>query len=184
MKIVITSLSIILTTLAFCKVQEQPVLVIVEKNSAWKNVTISGIKHWEGYYPKTYRCVAGVKTIGYGFTSREHVSLGSIDKTKALNILKLKYSEYGTIVDRTVTVPLTQNQRAALISFTYNVGERNLKMLVNGKDRLNSGNYDSVPQKLVLYCRAGGEVFEGLKLRREWEKEIWNGKWPTKYGNE
>ena len=159
-------------------------LVIVEKNSAWKNVTISGIKHWEGYYPKAYRCAAGVKTIGYGFTSRKYVSLGSIDKAKALNILKSKYANCGAIVDRTVTVPLTQNQRAALISFTYNVGERNLKMLVNGKDRLNSGNYDSVPEKLVLYCRVGSKKLEGLKLRREWEKEIWNGKWPTKYGNE
>ena len=183
MKIVITSLSLLLTALASCKVQE-PVLIVVEKNSAWKNVAMAGLKHWEGYYPKAYRCAAGVKTIGYGFTSREHVSLGCISKTKAINILKSKYDECGTVVDRTVTVPLTPNQRAALISFTYNVGERNLRMLVNGKDRLNSGNYDSVPQKLVLYCRAGSKELEGLKLRRKWETEIWNGRIPTKYGNE
>lgn len=197
MKIVITSLIILLTTLASCEVEE-PVLIVVEKDPAlspadwavlqevtlWNNIAIAGLKHWEGYYPKAYRCAAGIKTIGYGFTSRKYVSLGSIDKAKALNILKSKYANCGAIVDRTVTVPLTGNQRAALISFTYNVGERNLKMLVNGKDRLNSGNYDSVPEKLVLYCRVGSKKLEGLKLRREWEKEIWNGKFPTKYGNE
>ena len=182
MKIITISLSLILTTLASCK--QKPLLVIVEKNSAWKNITISGIKHWEGYYPKTYRCAAGVRTIGYGFTEEKYVSRGLISQSKATNILKSKYAECGAIVDRNVSVPLTQNQRAALISFAYNVGETNLKMLVNGKDRLNSGNYDSVPQKLVLYCRAGSKELEGLKLRREWEVQIWNGKFPTKYGNE
>ena len=206
MKIVISSLSILLIALASCEVRE-PVLIVVEKDptlskddwvvlqetTLWNNVAIAGLKHWEGYYAKPYRCAAGVKTIGYGFTSRKYVSLGRIDKAKALNILKSKYANCGTIVDRTVTVPLTGNQRAALISFTYNVGERNLKMLVNGKDRLNSGNYDSVPQKLVLYCRvwqrasdrpAELKELEGLKLRREWEAQIWNGRIPTKYGNE
>tara|TARA_R110002167_G_scaffold3357_4_gene16248 strand:+ start:4859 stop:5440 length:582 start_codon:yes stop_codon:yes gene_type:complete len=191
MKITITSLSLILTALALAK--QEPVLVVVEKNSAWKNVTITGLKHWEGYYPKAYRCAAGVKTIGYGFTSKEHVSLGRISQVKATNILKSKYAECGAIVDRTVTVPLTRNQRAALISFTYNVGPGSLRMLVNGKDRLNSGNYDSVPEKLVLYCRvwkrasnrpAELKELEGLKLRREWEVQIWNGKLPSKYGNE
>ena len=79
------------------------------------------------------------------------------------------------IVLRNVRVPLTEHQVCALTSFAFNTGEGNLQKLINGKDRLNSGNYDSVQKLMPMYRKGGGKVLQGLVKRREWELTLWNG---------
>jgi len=51
----------------------------------------------------------------------------------------------------------------------------NLRKLVNGHDRLNSGNYKSIEKVLPLYRKAGGKIREGLEKRRAWEIMLWKG---------
>jgi GH24 family phage-related lysozyme (muramidase) len=63
----------------------------------------------------------------------------------------------------------------ALTSFAFNCGMTNLKKLVNGQDRLNDGNYESVERLLPMYRKAGGKVREGLVKRRSWELGLWKG---------
>ena len=84
-------------------------------------------------------------------------------------------------VKKYVKVPLTHGQYACLVSFTFNCGEGNLKNLVSGKDRLNSGNYKSVERLLPLYRRANGKILKGLIKRRAWELELWNDDSNTYY---
>jgi lysozyme len=72
-------------------------------------------------------------------------------------------------------VPLTEHQLCALTSFAFNTGESNLQKLINGKDRLNSGNYHSVEKLMPMYRKGGGKVLQGLVKRREWELTLWNG---------
>lgn len=138
-------------------------------------VMIGGVKHFEGFKPKRYRCCAGVPTIGYGCTNRSIVSKGRIDQHKAAEVLERELSDTRKIVQENVTVELTEHQLNALTSFAFNCGITNLKKLVNGNNRLNDGNYESVERLMPMYRKAGGKVREGLAKRRKWEVSLWRG---------
>lgn len=138
----------------------------------YKNM-IDGVKKFETYKPYAYKCPAGVDTIGYGCTKKNIVALGYISKEKANKILLKDIEEAAHLVNKYVKVDLTCAQYAALVSFTYNAGQRNLKKLVNGPNRLNSGNYKSVENLLPLYCMGGGKKLKGLEKRRAWELSLW-----------
>jgi lysozyme len=140
----------------------------------WQKRALNGIKSFENFEPKAYVCPAGVKTIGYGCTKKKAVSLGSISHEKAIALLKEDYEYAAKKVDSIVKVPLTPYQRVALVSFTLNCGEGNLARLVNGKERLNAGNYESVELILPLYRRGDGKILNGLVRRRAWELTLWN----------
>lgn len=155
---------------------ESPILVAPAKKFEpydWQQELVDGIKHFEGFYADTYTCCGGVKTIGWGHTGK-YVRSGHISKEKAHNILLEDLRKYESKVLSIVEVPLSQNQLAALTSFTFNCGEGALKTLVTGKDRLNSGNYESINRILPLYRKAGGKIRKGLVRRRAWELELWN----------
>ena len=139
---------------------------------------INGVKFFEGYRANAYYCSGGVKTIGYGCTDKNVVALGAISEHKASNILQQKINDVRDNVRQAVKVDLTEYQLNALTSFAFNLGMTNLKTLINGENRLNSGNYKSIEQIMPLYRKAGGKVREGLVKRRAWEISLWNGK-PT-----
>lgn len=143
------------------------------KEDKAKQITINGIKHFEGFFPKAYICAGGRRTCGYGFTDKYYCK--SITRSRADYLLENPiWADYAAIVDKTVKVKLTPYQRCALISFTYNTGEGNLKTLVNGPNRLNSGNYASVPIIMQYYVKAKGKTLKGLVRRRQWEAQVWN----------
>jgi lysozyme len=68
-------------------------------------------------------------------------------------------------VTRLVTVPLSQQQFDALVSFVFNVGEGNFKSSTLLKE-LNQGHYDKVPQELNRWVKAEGKTLPGLVSRR------------------
>ena len=138
-----------------------------------KTIVVQGVKHYEGFYKNPYICPGGVRTIGYGFTGKI-ANRNSITQSESNRILEQKLILCKAQVENVVLVPLTESQLWALTSFTYNCGISNLKKLVHGEDRLNGGNYDSVPKLLVKYCKANGKTLKGLERRRTWEKDVWN----------
>ena len=139
---------------------------------------INGVKFFEGYRANAYYCSGNVKTIGYGCTDKNVVALGAISEHKASYILQQKINDVRDNVRQAVKVDLTEYQLNALTSFAFNLGMTNLKTLINGDNRLNSGNYKSIEQIMPLYRKAGGKVREGLVKRRAWEISLWNGE-PT-----
>jgi len=138
-----------------------------------RGITVKGIKFFENFYEKPYICPAGVPTIGYGFTDKQYLAKGTITKAEASLILDHELGKHCEIVKRYVKVKLTEEQLYALASFTFNCGEGSLKQLVNGKGRLNSGNYKSVPTLMMKYKCANGKPLKGLELRRAWEAKLW-----------
>jgi lysozyme len=170
------------------KVVTLPQVVIVEKPVLVKPLIryegpsynfdkelINGVKFFEGYRRESYFCSGGVKTIGYGCTDKNVVALGAINEHKASVILQQKINEVRDNVRQAVKVDLTDYQLNALTSFAFNLGMTNLKTLINGENRLNSGNYKSIEKILPMYRKAGGKVREGLVKRRAWELSLWNG---------
>jgi len=72
-----------------------------------------------------------------------------------------------------VTVPLTDNQEAALTSFAYNVGMQ--PVMRHMVKPLNAGDYDVVPRVMRGYVLdARRKVVPGLVKRREAEIALWN----------
>ena len=150
-------------------------IVLAEKKKDWKNVATSRIKFFEGFSNTTYRCEAGELTIGYGFTGK-FTNQSWISRAESDKILEKELVRCQIAVKRIVKVKLSNSQLWSLSSFTYNCGEGSLMKLVNGKGRLNSGNYSSVPKLLPLYCKVAGKQLKGLSNRRDWEAKLWNEK--------
>ena len=84
------------------------------------------IKKFEGCELTAYKCAAGVPTIGYGHI--KGVSMGdTITQEEADEMFNHEMKEYETYVNTAVTVPLSQNQFDAIVSWVFNLGNGNLK---------------------------------------------------------
>jgi len=138
-----------------------------------RNINKAGldlIKHFEGFRAQAYICPAGVWTIGYGHTSG--VSSGQrVTEQKAEQLLHEDLADAQAAVERYIAVPLTDNQFAALVSFTFNLGAGNLKTSTLRR-RLNTNDYDAVPSELARWVKANGKTLEGLFRRRAAEGEL------------
>jgi GH24 family phage-related lysozyme (muramidase) len=90
---------------------------------------------------KPYRDQAGVLTIGYGHTGTDFDENTRWTDEQANGAFKLDTKTATDAYDRLVTVDLTSNQKAAVLSLIYNVGEGafgNSKALKH----LNNGNFE------------------------------------------
>lgn len=138
------------------------------------------VKHFEGYFSESYRCPAGVWTIGYGHTGLTHkdgtVKAGRrVTEAQADALLAHDLAAFADRVNRLVTVPLTQHQFDALVSFDFNTGGLAKSTLLR---KLNAGNYSAVPAELGKWDKAGGQRLRGLTRRRASEANLWAGKRP------
>ena len=134
------------------------------------------VKEFEGCYLKAYKCPAGIWTIGWGHTSDAGPPLVVegmvISRSEASTILDNDLSAVSYDVNSVVKVPLTPNQSDALISFVFNIGIGAFTKSTLLK-RLNSGNYDSVPEQLMRWTKGGGRELPGLVRRRQAESTLW-----------
>lgn len=135
-----------------------------------------------GLQPKM--CPAGIWTEGYGRTMRGKNGKflkGIVNKEIAFKSASIKTESeaekalledlrvYEEIVDKKVTVQLTQNQHDALVSHTYNTGgSSTLFSLVNKKaDEKSIRTWFE-----TKYITGGGVVLNGLIRRRKAESNL------------
>jgi lysozyme len=133
------------------------------------------VKQFEGFRSDAYLCPAGVLTIGYGHT-KGVVHGQKITKAEGEKLLQADLEEAGIAVERLITVPLNDNQFAALCSFTFNVGDGNLGASTLRR-KLNQGDYAVVPSELGKWVKATvngvKQTLQGLVRRRAAEGELW-----------
>lgn len=133
------------------------------------------IKSFEGLRLKAYHDSVGVLTIGFGHTSAAGAPLVTkgltITDDEAEQILRTDLLLYEDVVEEAVTVPLTGNQFAALVSFTYNLGGGNLRSSTLLR-KLNAGDYAGAADEFARWDKAGGKVLAGLTRRRAAEREL------------
>ena len=132
------------------------------------------IKKFEGCELEAYKWAAGVWTIGYGHI-KTAVEGMKIDQATANELFDEEMGEYETYVNTAVTVPLSQNQFDALVSWVFNLGNGNLNASTMLKV-INSGDHAGVPAQIKRWNKAGGKVLEGLIRRREAEALLYEGK--------
>lgn len=129
------------------------------------------IKKYEGRSLKAYKCPANVWTCGYGSTGSD-IKEGVVWTIwQAEDRLKADLGKFAQAVDRLVTVPVTDNQRAALISFSFNVGVQALKESTLLKV-LNEGKTEEAAEQFARWNKAAGRVLAGLTARRCAERDL------------
>ena len=134
---------------------------------------ISLIKKFEGCELESYKCAAGVWTIGFGSTHNIEEGM-NISKDRAEELLLEDIAEFEESVLESVDMPMSQHQFDALVSWTFNLGPSNLKASTMLKV-LNNGNYEDVPEQIKRWNKAGGKVLDGLIRRREAEALLFSG---------
>jgi lysozyme len=133
---------------------------------------IALIKSFEGFSLKAYRSPAGDWTIGIGHTAG--VAEGEvITNEQAETLLADDLRLFCSGIERLVTVPLNDNQFAALVSFTFNIG---LAAFARSTllSLLNRGWYEQVPAQLLRWSSAAGKRLSGLARRRRAEAVLWS----------
>lgn len=140
------------------------------------------IASWEGWFPNIYNDAAGHATVGYGHLihhgpadgrASEQPFINGISREQGLELLNQDAQEAIEAVDRLVKVPLTQNQKDALVSFTFNLGGGALESSTLLK-KLNQGQYDEVGSEMKRFVYADGQYLEGLARRRAAEAEMFH----------
>jgi len=140
-------------------------------------ISANGLKklmQWEGTILHIYKDAAGLPTIGTGhlIVKGEDFSAG-ITTEQAADLLQSDLMRFEDVVNSKVTVPLTQSQYDALVSFAFNVGVGAFRSSTLLK-KLNAGDYDAIPEQLKRWNKAGGKVIDGLTYRRRNEIALWN----------
>lgn len=128
------------------------------------NNGISLIKSFEGCKLESYLCPSNVWTIGYGHTSGVTQGM-KITQAQADEFLKTDLAKFEKYVENT-GLSLNQNQFDTLVSFTYNCGNGNLKMLIKNR------TLPQIGEALLLYNKSNGKVLNGLVRRRKAEREL------------
>lgn len=108
----------------------------------------------------------GHLTVGYGHLVNPGESFDrGLSEAEADELFSHDLRRFETAVGDSVTVPLTQSQFDALVSWAFNVGTGAVSQSTLVK-RLNAGDYGSVPGELARWNVAGGVPNAGLAQRR------------------
>lgn len=129
------------------------------------------IKEYEGYSANAYLDTGNVPTIAHGHT--RGVKMGDTCTPEQAEVwLEADLESAEKDVQRLVKVPLTDNQYAALVSFTFNLGGSQLGRSTLLK-LLNAGNYAGAGEQFKFWVFDNGKKLKGLVRRREAEAALW-----------
>lgn len=136
------------------------------------------IARFEGCVLHVYNDVAGHATIGYGhllhhgaFTSHDPQQ---ITQEEAEKLLRKDAAVHELAVNRSVRVPITQNQFDACVSLSFNIGSDGFagSSLVKSINAGRSGDAVEMRRCFGLWNRAGGVPNSGLIGRRNSEATV------------
>lgn len=130
------------------------------------------LKECEGLYLNSYKCPAGVWTIGYGCTKGIRPGM-TITEAEAEEMLRKELIEFEKGVERILShIPLNENQFSALVSLTYNCGMEPITEGMTIRRKLEARDYRGAAEGFLLWNKGGGRVLPGLVKRREMEKKL------------
>lgn len=144
---------------------------------AWLAICLTMVAGFEGLYTHAYKDPVGVVTICFGVTNVDRkVKMGdTATKDECYQMLAEDLPKYKAMVDKCIHVEMPPHRTAAIVSFTYNVGQGNLckSSVARG---INQGKLHGTAQNplgcdaLMLWDKAKGKVLNGLTKRRAAER--------------
>ena len=133
------------------------------------------IKKFEGLKLDSYRCPAGVATIGFGHTGPDVRIPMTITPGEADRLLDKDLARFETGVTAMLTgVPTTEDEFSAMTSLAFNIGLGKFATSTLLK-RHKAGNKVGAATAFLSWVYAGGKKLNGLMRRREAEKELYEG---------
>ncbi|MEL4016905.1 lysozyme [Dryocola clanedunensis] len=129
----------------------------------------------EGIKYTPYLDPIGIPTVCAGVTGTDVVMGKTYTKAECDKLLYKHMLPAVKSVDSSVKVPLNDYQKAALYSFSYNVGVGAFKSSTLLK-KLNQGDIPGACDQLRRWTYAGGKQWKGLITRRELERQLCYGK--------
>lgn len=132
---------------------------------------LSGGDGLEGYRPQPYYDVVGVLTVCNGHTGSDIKPGKTYTEQECRALLDNDLRKMAAQIDPLITRPIPDTTRAALYSFTYNVGVASFRQSTLLR-RLNSGDTAGACDQLRRWTYAGGQQWKGLMNRREIERDV------------
>jgi lysozyme len=129
------------------------------------------IKQFEGCVLSTYRCSAGVCTIGFGHTGRDVKPGLTITADRAEELLRRDLAVVDAALERLITAPLRQHQWDGLASLVFNIGVPAFARSTMLK-LLNAGAHAKAGDQFPRWNRVGKAVLPGLVKRRAAERDL------------
>ncbi|MCU1059699.1 lysozyme [Stenotrophomonas maltophilia] len=132
------------------------------------------VRPWEGYSPTPYIDMVGVATYCYGDTGRPEKA--RYTEQECAQRLNSRLGQYMAGISSCIVLPLHENEWAAVLSWTYNVGvDAACKSTLVRK--INTGQPASAwCPELDKWVYAGGKRVQGLANRRAAERRLCEGK--------
>ncbi|EJL90233.1 lysozyme [Pantoea sp. GM01] len=134
-------------------------------------VFLGGKDGVEGRVYEPYKDVAGVLTVCDGHTGADIVKGKKYTDRECDRLMWNDLQPVKKAVDSMVKVPLGEYPRAAIYSFTYNVGTSTFSKSTLLK-KLNAGDQVGACEELRRWVYAGGMKWKGLMNRRDMERSL------------
>jgi len=131
------------------------------------------IRRFEGFSAVPYLCPAGYLTVGYGHVVKNPDAFRQpITEDEATEILNVDVETAERAVLRLITVPLTDGQFDALVSFTFNLGAGALQRSTLRR-KVNREDHEDAADEFLRWVWAGGRKLNGLIRRRQAEAALY-----------
>lgn len=129
------------------------------------------VPKFEGTVTKTYRDPIGIITACTGHTGPELRMGQTFTPEQCTEMLAKDLYVHAAEALACVQVPLSDNEKAAYISFAFNVGVSAFCDSTMAR-KLNAGDHRGACAELSRWTRAGGRVLPGLVTRRAQERQL------------
>lgn len=144
--------------------------LIAKIGAAAAALAVSTVAIYEGTVPRTYRDPIGIITACTGHTGPELVMGQTFTREQCEDML---YKDLVKHVDalQCIKAPMTDGQKAAFLSFSFNVGSQAFcgSTLVR---KANTGDMLGACAELSRWTLAGGKQLPGLVKRRAAERQL------------
>lgn len=140
------------------------------QKSAWVAIAVTIVGGFEGLRRVAYMDPVGIPTACFGETKGIKMGM-KFTMAECESMLMDSLELANKAVNHCVRVPLTDTRRAALVSFTYNIGGTAFcgSTLVK---KLNAGDTVGACDQLLRWDRAKGIRLPGLTKRRAAERDL------------
>ncbi|HEF8785505.1 TPA: lysozyme [Providencia alcalifaciens] len=143
-------------------------------------LTVAMLSFFEGVEYKPYKDVVGVLTVCYGHTGSDIIPTKTYTEVECKALLEKDLVIVAKAVNPLIKVNIPDYTRAALYSFTYNVGTGAFSRSTLLK-KLNAGDHVGACNELKRWIYAEGVQWKGLMTRREVEEAVCLGEFAYAY---
>ena len=135
-------------------------------------ILVKLIRDSEGCELKSYKCPAGIWTIGYGQTKGVKEGMVWTQQQADEDLLETAWEVLNQALNASSVLKKATSQRqAAIADFIYNLGIGNYNSSTL-KKYVDKENWASAYTEIKKWNKAGGKVLKGLTIRREREASL------------